>query len=403
MATVQVHGHCDPRFSSLRDTLSSRLNSSLELGASMCVTVHGKTLVDIHGGYKTPARTEPWTATTLAPVWSVSKTISALSVLLLIDRNQLTPDTPLADFWPAFNTDDKRSILVRHVLSHTSGLPAWDPPITEDELFNNTQSATEKLVSQRPWWEPGTASGYHLVSQGILLNEIVHRVSGKTMAQFIQDEFATPLNAEFYLGLQDESQWPRIAELLAPPPMDFKGAAAGVKSGSGSGKPLPLPLRAMIGVPMRAESPQTPGFRKAGLGSMGGFSNAKGFNKILEIVTNRGTVVGPDGKVIQFLKPETVDLIFDVQADGTDLVLGMPLRMGLGFGLSNGSLDWIPQGRVAFWGGWGGSLAVLDLDRGVTFTYAMNRMENGTLGNSSAEAYGRELYRILKEEEKANL
>jgi CubicO group peptidase (beta-lactamase class C family) len=124
---------------------------------------------------------------------------------------------------------------------------------------------------------------------------------------------------------------------------------------------------------------------------MGGISNARGFNRILDIVTLGGAAGGK-----RYLKPETVDLIFETQADGIDLVLGSPLKLGMGFGLVNGSLSWMPEGRVCFWGGYGGSLAVLDLDRRITITYAMNRMEMGTLGNSNAEEYVKAVYKVVE-------
>ncbi|KAL5342094.1 beta-lactamase/transpeptidase-like protein [Aspergillus crustosus] len=384
MATVS--GHCDPRFTSVRTLLSTQLSSEAELGASITVTHHNKTLLDIHGGYTTAARTTSWSENTIVPVWSITKTISALAVLLLIDRGQLHPDDPLAKYWPAFDTDDKRSIRVRHCLSHTAGLPSWSPPITTKELFTDYPSAREKLAAQKPWWEPGTASGYHLVAQGVLLGELVHRVSGKSIGEFIRDELALPLDADFHLGLADDSQYHRIAEVIPPPPfpkLDLKDIDPA--------SPQALALRAIRGLPLIAEESGTPGFRKSGVGSMAGFSNSRGFNKILSIITNRGTVNGT-----QFLKPETVDLIFEVQAEGPDLVVGLPLKMGLGFGLVNGALDWLPRtGKVCYWGGWGGSLAVMDLDRGVTITYAMNRMEAGTLGNSNSELYFREVYRAF--------
>ncbi|KAL4905482.1 hypothetical protein BDW74DRAFT_17375 [Aspergillus multicolor] len=387
---MTVEGHCDTRFNAVREVFAEHLQSEAELGASLCVTINGESVIDLWGGYASPARTEPWTRDTIAPVWSVSKTITALAVLLLIDRGQLSPDDPVANYWPAFDTPDKRPILVRHLLSHTSGLPSWDPPIHVSELLNETPSATEKLVSQSPWWEPGTTSGYHLISQGLLLGELVHRVSGKPLAQFVAEELATPLNADFHLGIQDENEWARIAIMDPPPPFP----AEMLEKAPEPNNPMYIALRAMRGTRgVDGAVSSAPEFRRCGIGSIGGLSNARGFNTILAIITNCGTVNGK-----QYLKPKTIDLIFETQVEGPDLVLGTPLKMGLGFGLSNGSIDWMPTGKVCFWGGWGGSIAIMDLDRGVTVTYAMNKMENGTLGNSNAEAYIRAVYDVLNEQ-----
>ncbi|KAL4972049.1 beta-lactamase/transpeptidase-like protein [Aspergillus desertorum] len=387
---MAVQGHCDPRFDNVREVFAEHLKTGAELGASVCVSINGETVIDLWGGYTSAERTQPWARDTIAPVWSVSKTITALATLLLIDRGQVHPDDAVAKYWPAFDTPDKRGILVRHFLSHTSGLPSWDPPIDAMELFANTALATEKLVAQEPWWEPGTASGYHLISQGLLLGELVHRISGKPLSQFIADELATPLNADFHLGLQDESQWGRIAIMDPPPPFP----AGLLDEPPQPNNPMYIALRAMRGTRgVDGAVSSTPEFRRCGIGSIGGLSNARGFNKILEIITNRGTVNGK-----QFLKPETVDLIFQTQAEGIDLVLGTPLKIGMGFGLSKGTPDWVPTGKVCFWGGWGGSIAIMDLERGVTVTYAMNKMENGTLGNSNAVVYTRAVYEVIWKE-----
>ncbi|KAL3469550.1 beta-lactamase/transpeptidase-like protein [Aspergillus californicus] len=393
MATPQ--GHCDRRFSALREIFEAHLTSGSELGASICVSIDGETVVDLWGGYKTADREETWTKDTISPVWSISKTISAVAILLLIDRGQLSPDDPLAKFWPEFDTDGKRAILVRHCLAHTAGLPSWDPPITTKEFYD-IPLATEKLVEQNPWWEPGTASGYHLLSQGFLLGGIVERVSGRSLPQFVREELAIPLDADFHLGIQDEKEWGRIAEMVPPEALSREDLLAMGKKGP-DGK-LSIGIRAILGFMAKAEYTSTPEFRRCGIGSIGGFSNARGFNRILDIITLRGE---SEGK--RYLDPSTVDLIFQTQAEGRDLVLGMPLKMGMGFGLVNNSMEWMPTGRVCFWGGWGGSIAVMDLDRRVTFTYSMNRMENGTLGSARAEDYLKAVYDILDGTTQASL
>lgn len=384
---MSVEGYCAQRFKPLRDLFAAHLKSGQDLGASICVSVHGETAVDLWGGYTTPARTTPWTKDTITPVFSISKTITALATFLLIDRGQLHPDDPVSKYWPAFNTPDKQGVKVKHFLAHTAGLPSWHPPISVSELFD-IPTATQKLVAQEPWWEPGTASGYHLISQGLLLGELIQRVSGKSLQEFVKEEIALPLNADFHLGL-DENEWTRLADMKPPQgsPMSadtFKNLPA---------ESVQLALRALRGCPIQASHSSTPEFRRSGIGSVAGLSNARGFNRILELVTHRGSING-----VQFLKPSTIDLIFESQASGTDLVIGVPLNMGMGFGLSSGigRIPWMPEGKVCFWGGLGGSIAVMDLERGVTVTYAMNRMEEGTLGNSNSMDYVRAVYEVLE-------
>lgn len=376
---TQVHGHCDPRFDSVRELLQSHLSSGNEIGASICVNVAGTDIIDLWGGYVDEGRSAPWTENTLVPVWSCSKCITNLSALLLVDRGLLDPYARVSQYWPEFAVNSKEDVQVRHFLSHSAGLPGWELPFSTEEMFD-VALATERLAAQKPWWAPGTAPGYHVISQGHLVGELVRRISGKPLRQFIRDELATPRNADFQLGAV-EKDWPRIAEVTKPeaPPVQ-----ASLDKNS-------IPVRAMRGTPVQAEHTKTPGFRNTEMGGANGISNARALNRILSIITLGGTVDGH-----RFLSPDTVDSIFREQSSGTDLVLGPYLRFGMGFGLPvPQTLSWIPEGKVCFWGGWGGSMVIMDLDRRVTITYAMNRMGNGTMGNDRSEAYVREIYRVL--------
>ncbi|KAB8258590.1 beta-lactamase/transpeptidase-like protein [Aspergillus pseudonomiae] len=376
---AQVDGTCDPAFSAVRDILQQNISSDKELGASICVSVKGKTVVDIWGGYADIARSKPWSENTIVSVWSMTKTVMNLAMLLLIDRGMVDPDAPVINYWPEFGVNGKEGVLVRHFMSHTAGLPSFDPPIDEATLFNVPQ-ATENLVQQKPWWTPGTAHGYHLTSQGHLIGELVHRVTGKTLGDFIHDELAVPRNADFHLPVAEE-EWDRIAEMVpGTKAMDLSML-----------DPNSITYRAMTGNPANQNAPKEPAFRRSGIGSMAGFTNARGANDILSIITQNGTV---DGK--RFLSPETIAKIFEVQASGQDLVIGLNIEWGLGFGIgAQGTINWLPSGKVAFWGGWGGSFALMDLDRQMTFTYAMNKMGMSILGNERTGDYVRAAYAAL--------
>lgn len=378
---AQVQGTCHPAFSSLKALFEENLASGEELGADICVTINGQTVVELWGGHADAARSKPWTRETLTPVWSISKIITNLAALLLIDRGQLDPSAKVATYWPEFAVNGKQDIEVRHILSHTAGLPSWDPPLAREEV-HNTPLATHKLIQQAPWWTPGTASGYHLTSQGHLVGELVRRVSGKSLTQFIADELAAPLGADFQLGVKEED-WPRTADIIPPPPI--QGLEA-LDSKS-------IAVRAFRGTAADAAASMTAEFRRAELGASGGFGNARAVNRIVSMVTMGGEVNGK-----RFLSPETIDLIFQEQISGVDLVLGSFLRFGMGMGLpvpENKALEWMPSGKVCYWGGWGGAIAIMDLDRGVTITYALNKMGSGTLGNPRTEAYVKAVYAAL--------
>ncbi|KAA8642033.1 hypothetical protein EYZ11_006435 [Aspergillus tanneri] len=374
---TSIQGTCDPAFSAVSDLLKELVDVGDELGASICVNIDGRNVIDIWGGHADCDRTQPWKEDTIVPVWSITKTITYVAVLLLADRGVLDLYAPVAQYWPEFAVNGKENIQVRHLLSHTAGLPSWDTPQDLQSLYNIPE-ATKKLALQRPWWTPGTASGYHAISQGYLLGELVCRVTGQSLGEFIREELAGPRDADFYLPVP-EDLWTRIGQMDCIPPFDLPEGDT-------------IALRAFRNVKaMSSEQCETQEFRRGGVGSMMGFSNARGFNRILSIVSLNGAVDGT-----RFLSPETTDLIFQEQISGVDLALGFFVRFGMGFGLppgeANKSMDWIPDGRVCYWGGYGGSFAIMDQDRKMTITYAMNKMVMGTLGNPNTVKYVRAIY-----------
>ena len=136
-------------------------------------------MLDLWGGWADEARTTPWTADTLTNVWSISKTMTSLTALVLIDRGLLDPDEPVGTYWPEFKAAGKEGVLVRHLLQHTSGVSGWDQPVTGEDILD-VPAATARLAAQAPWWPPGTLSGYHLLDYGHLVGELVLRVTGRT-------------------------------------------------------------------------------------------------------------------------------------------------------------------------------------------------------------------------------
>lgn len=200
--------------------------------------------------------------------------------------------------------------------------------------------STERLAAQAPWWTPGTESGYHVVSQGHLVGELVRRITGKSLGQFIRDELATPLGADFRLGAE-EKDYPRIADLTKPEAPSVPAFPP---------DPNSIALRAMKGTRVFAEDVTKPSFRNSELGGANGISHARALNRILSVITLNGEV---DGR--RYLSPKTIDLIFREQSNGPDLVLGTHVLFGIGFALpARQTADWIPDGRVCFWSGWGG-------------------------------------------------
>ncbi|MGV0806461.1 serine hydrolase domain-containing protein [Mycolicibacterium setense] len=378
---MTVYGHCDSEFELLRTEFEKNLTSGEELGASIVVDVDGDVVVDLWGGFSDSERTRPWEADTITNVWSSTKTVTSLAVLMLVDRGLLDVYAPVAKYWPEFAANGKDRIELRHLLSHTSGIAGWDQPFDLDDLYD-WELASARLAAQAPWWEPGTASGYHAQNFGQLLGEVVRRVTGKTLAQFVADEIAGPLGADFQIGAR-EPDWPRIADVVPPPPLPIDLTAL----------PADNLMRKALGTPpLDAGAANTAAWRQADLGAYNGHGNARSLARIMSVIARGGTVDD-----ITLLRQDTIDLIFEEQSDGPDGVLGVPLRFGIGYGLpQTATVPFIPDERICFWGGWGGSMVVMDLDRRMTVTYAMNRMGGGLLGSPRSEAYLNAVYKRVE-------
>ncbi|MFE3224396.1 serine hydrolase domain-containing protein [Nocardia sp. NPDC059228] len=376
---MTASGQCSPQFDQLRTTFEQNIASGEELGASIVIDIDGETVVDLWGGYSDSQRTRPWEKDTITNVWSCTKTVTSLAVLMLVDRGLLDVRAPVSKYWPEFAANGKKHIELRHLLSHTSGVSGWEPPFGLDDLYD-WELASAQLAAQAPWWEPGTASGYHAQNFGQLLGEVVRRVTGKTLAQFVAEEIADPLDADFQIGAR-ETDWPRIADVVAPPPLPFDLTAL----------PEDNLLRKTLGTPpLDADAANTAPWRRADLGAYNGHGNARSLARIMSVIPRGGTVDD-----ITLLTPATIELIFEEQSNGPDRVLGVPLRFGIGYGLPHKRLvPYIPDERICFWGGWGGSMVVMDLDRRMTITYAMNKMGAGLIGSPRSEAYLRTVYQV---------
>lgn len=377
---AEVHGTYDARFAPLAQELERQLDSGAELGASIAVTVDGTPVVDIWGGWADEARSTPWAQDTITNVWSTTKTMTTLAALVLVERGELDVYAKVSDYWPEFAAHGKQDIEVRHVMSHTSGVSGWAQPVVTEDVYDWSRS-TAMLAAQEPWWEPGTASGYHALNQGHLVGEVVRRITGQKLGAFFAREIAGPLGADFHIGL-DPSEFHRVANVVPPPPLEIDLGAL---------SPDSVMVKTLSGPPVDATTSWTPEWRQADIGAANGHGNARSVARVQSIVSNGGEVDG-----VRLLSPDTIELIFDQQSSGFDLVLGVPLNFGIGYALPQlDTAPQIPEGRRCFWGGWGGSVIVNDLESGVTIAYMMNKMGPGVVGSDRSEAYLRAAYGVL--------
>src|SRR3954454_7132657 len=212
---ADIQGSYDDLFTAVPSALAGLLDGG-DAGGSVAVFVDGEPVVDVWGGFADADRTIPWQRNTITNVWSVTKTMTALSALVLADRGDLDLDAPVSRYWPEFAAAGKDAVLVRQVLAHTAGLPDWDGPV--EELYD-WPSATARLAARAPRWKPGTAAGYHSLTQGFLVGEVVRLVTGRSVGEFFAEEVAGPLGADFSIGLPAEHD-SRVALSIPPSSRD---------------------------------------------------------------------------------------------------------------------------------------------------------------------------------------
>lgn len=396
----ELNGYCDSQFAPVRDAMANGIATCEEIGASLCVNIDGENVIDLWGGWRDKEHSTRWTEDTIVAVFSATKTVTSLAVLMLVDRGQLDLHAPVARYWPEFAQNGKDRVLVRHLLSHTAGLPAWEPPFSMAEAMD-VPTSTARLAAQAPWWEPGTRGSYHASSFGHLNGELVRRVSGMTLSQFISKEITGPLGASFYLGLEAEALLARVATIY-PAPEKQPGAAS---DGSGAVRDdlsveRAISARTRLGSfsgmkrdPLKLFN--SPEWRRTAFGGSSGHANAEGLGRILAALSLGGVSRG-----VRLLSPELIDQIFDEQASGIDSYYMRPIRWGIGYALASeegnrrGPLPFIrPSKRTCFWYGSGGSLAIADVERRITYTYAMNQCQSGR--NSLNGVYYKAFYDSL--------
>jgi CubicO group peptidase (beta-lactamase class C family) len=362
MATI--NGGCDEKFAAVQQVLSDNIDAGLDLGASVTVMIDGEPVVDIWGGWTDESKTAEWQRDTLVNVWSTTKTMTALSALMLADRGDLDFDAPVASYWPEFAAAGKDAVQVRHLMSHTAGLAGWTEPVSTEDLYD-WEKVTDLLARQEPWWQPGTASGYHALTQGFLVGEVVRRVSGQSLGTFFAKEVAEPLGADFHIGMGPENDG-RVATMVPPPSLSEQLEALPADN---------LARRCFNNPPVDATVTRDREWRAAEIPAANGQGNARSVATVQSIVAGGGEARG-----VRLLSQQGVDAIFREQSNGEDLILGIPVRFGMGYGLAS---ELMPIGpRSCFWGGWGGSVIIVDQDLRLTIAYVMNRMEAGLVGDN---------------------
>lgn len=347
-----LQGHCDPRFAGVREAFARNFEQHGELGASVCIHHQGRTVVDLVGGFRDPAREQAWTPDTVHNIWSCTKGVAATCFAVLVARGQLAYADRVSDHWPEFAAAGKADVRVDQLLSHQAGLCGFTSPATVADLLAG-EAAAARLAAQAPLWAPGSASGYHAITGGILATALFRRIEGRSLQDFVAQELAAARGLDIYIGLP-AAQEHRRATMVAPPQM----------RSSQIGSLSPAQFAALANPPLDPLLPNTPHWREVDLPSANGHSNARGLSGLYATLLDTQDPLVPADALAQATQ---------LRIDNVDLVLGVPSRWAAGF-LLNTQQCFGPHPEAFGHTGWGGSMGFADPHHGITFAYTMNQM-----------------------------
>jgi CubicO group peptidase (beta-lactamase class C family) len=358
----------------------ANFNEGRELGASVCATREGETVVDLWGGWADVEKTRPWACDTIVDVYSTTKTMTALTALLLADRGELDFTDSVAKYWPEFAANGKERITVAQLMSHSSGLSGWRPPVRGEDFYD-WDKVTSALAAQAPLWPPGTASGYHVYTYGFLIGEVVRRITGQTLGTFFRREIAEPLGADFWIGLP-ASEDARVADLV---PFELPAQAAHAQLSD-------IQTATLSDTRIDIAWAKTRAWRGAEIPAVNGHGNARSVAEIHALLANGGVAKGK-----RLMSEAGCRKALELQVEGPDLVMrGLEVRFGLGFALPSPILRLDPPSpNTLFWAGSGGSIVLIDLDARTTFAYVMNRMTPAIVGDERSFRIARALWQGL--------
>jgi CubicO group peptidase (beta-lactamase class C family) len=365
--TVEIKGTCDTRFEGLKEAFAQNFADFGEVGASVAVAVDGRTVVDLWAGHADGALNRPWQSDTIANVFSTTKGITAICAHRLADQGRLDIDAPVASYWPEFAQAGKENIPVRYLLSHRAGLPALREILPPGSVYDWDKMASA-LAAEKPWWEPGTKHGYHALTFGNLIGEVIRRISGQTVGTYFRNEIAEPLGLDFHIGLAEEHD-ARVAEML-PMPLPEPGLDNPIAKALSD--PQSMTFKAFANPPdlMVPGTVNTRAWRAAEIPAGNGHGNARSLARLYGTLARGGELDG-----VRVLSPEGITGARVEQSFGEDAVLfGLTTRFGLGFMLDLPENGIAPQGDIFGHPGAGGSIGFGDPEAGIGFGYVMNKM-----------------------------
>jgi len=378
-AEFKIEGEVDKRFESVRKAFAENFEKRGELGAAVALLIDGRPVVDLWGGYFDKAKNRPWNRDTLVNVYSTTKGLTATCAHRLIDQGKLDPDEPVSRYWPEFAQAGKKDLPVRYLLSHRAGLPAIRKVLAEEALFDWDAMAAS-LAEQEPWWQPGTKHGYHAMTIGWLVGEVIRRITGRGLGRYFREEIAEPLKLDCHIGLA-AAEDSRVSDLLPSPPPGPDEPNLFVEAMK---EPEGATAKAFLNPPVltKPNLVNTRSWRGAELGAANAHTTARSLARLYGSLARGGEIDG-----YRIVRPEALERFYAEQSYGPDQVLmQMPTRFSMGFMLSQPDAMFGPHRKAFGHPGAGGSLGFADPQAKVGFGYTMNQMANGLLIDARASA-----------------
>lgn len=374
---LELAGECSPEFRPVRDRFYRNFKAGREVGAALSIRVDGELAVDLWAGWTDARKNQAWQHDTLATIYSCTKGLAALCVLRLVDQGKLALDVPVAEYWPAFAQNGKAGITLRHILGHRAGLPAIRAALPEAAV-QDASIIEQQLEQMQPWWQPGSAHGYHALTMGWLLGRLVRAASGKTLGSYFADEIARPLGLDIHIGLPlaeaERLSSPAFSAALLVPHADVARLAFGIVRDGWDAmtiKAFANPLRLGLHAATTSHA-----WHQSEHPAANGMATAHDLARLYGILARGGSDAG-----YALLSPATLPLCWEEQSAGQDRILKRPTCFSHGFMLGQpGPLTSYGPGRRSFGhNGLGGTLTIADPDHKVGFGYVTNRLGNYVL------------------------
>ncbi len=377
MSPLDIGGVCPPRFEPVREAFAANFAEGAELGARYCLAIEGEIVLDLWAGWADRARTRPFDADTLTPIFSTTKALAALMIARLVGQRRLAYGQTVSEIWPDFGQAGKDRITVEMALSHQAGLCGLAEPM-EPALWFDWDAICARLAAMAPLWPPGSASGYHPVTFGYLAGEIFRRVDGRTLGTALAQDIAGPLGLDLWIGLP-ESQDGRVAEMRRPPAMPDLGEITEARR---------LAFLTPWASPAGRESAA---WRRAEIPSANGHATAAALARLMAAMACDGAV---DGRVV--LAPGGAGWAAHERIAGPDRVLPRAMSWGAGFMRARGSNLYGPGAETIGHSGWGGSCAFADPQRRLSGAYVMNRQSAALIDDPRARRLIEATYAALE-------